>query len=184
MKKFLIAITILFQFSCKQKAEPCHCTETDVVMCSTPFRTFKFTNGKFLAITSAPDSSESKPVYLEFGIYECGADSLTRFYHALEPCLLDFRSDTLFVNRQELLAIGKDFRWVDTTWLIDKYYYDNGKLKTHKALPSYLGYDNAQIDEVLRKFESSEWKTQMTIGSDSAMDKMMQLANNLMIASI
>jgi hypothetical protein len=184
MKKLIIAVFCLFQFSCKQKAETCDCPEIDIVMESTPFEKCNFSNGKSVAITSPPHSTILKRAFSAFGIYECGADSLIRYYGDLELCLIDFSDDTVFISRQEILALGENFGWVDTTWLIDKYYYDNGKLKTHKALPSYLGYDNAQIDEVLRKFESTEWKTQMTIGSDSAMDKMMQLANNLMIASI
>lgn len=147
---------------------------------------FRFTNGRSLAISFFPDTDTvgNNGMISEFVLYEYGQDTSLAFFSAVERCKLSFVKDTLFIERIEPLAIGVGNNFVDTTWLTEKWFYNNdGKPAKSEALSSHFNCDQAKIDAVLSDYLSTRWKTQIETYSDKEQEAMMNLAARLMLIS-
>lgn len=117
---------------------------------------FIFSNGKKVLLCGDVEKQDGKTVYSEFVLYECGRDSIWNFWpvnDGYDYYGIDFSSDTLKLNKQKLLAVGKNRDIILATWLTESVFYSNSNLKRHIKFSSSLKYTQAQIDQTVAEYE-------------------------------
>lgn len=202
MKNLYLLLLLLFtNCASKQQIEVVHEAEKEVVSstgspneecekCTAttvagpePDTAFNFSNGSKLLLCGYSESREGKKIYSEFVLSDCGNDSIIDFWSAVEEYEILFGQDTLQLHKVELLAIGNERELIREKWLTEYFYYDSGKLQRIKKLNPKIKYSQSQIDQSLKEYELTHWKTQIE-GSEEYTEEKMELANRLLIAAV
>ena len=137
---------------------------------------FHFTNGKNIVLCGFRNDETDKINYSEFVLYVCGDKEIVNFWGAVQTCNVQVKNDTLYVEELVNLPNGKNFKFEENIWWINKYYFSGGELKMTSSINNQIKkYDNNEINIVLKEFESTKK------GLD---DNIMVLANKLLICSI
>ncbi|GHA74551.1 hypothetical protein [Pontibacter akesuensis] len=147
-----------------------------------PDTVFTFSNGKKLLICGYSEILDNRKAYSEFILSECGNDSIVDFWGAVEAYEVEYASDTLQLQKIELLAVGDNRTLVKEKWLTEYFYYKEDILQREKKLNSKIGYSQSQIEQTLQEYEHTQWKTQNG-SSEAYTEEKMELANRLMIAA-
>ena len=137
---------------------------------------FHFTNGKNIVLCGFRNDENDIINYSEFALYMCGDKEIINFWDAIQTCNIELNNDTLYVEELVKLPNGKNFKFEDNIWQINKYYFSEGDLKMTSSINKKIKkYDNNEINIVIKEFESTKK------GLD---DNIMVLANKLLICSI
>lgn len=178
-----IVFLIFLNFTARSE---CKCAYSQLVSTRVPSTVFLFANGKEVAVCGFKDIhlSESKAIYSEFIMSECGSDIRIDSGYSTDNIVIYLENDTLFLETQELLAVGKNFKLKPETWLIEHIYYYNDKLYRKKTVNPGLRYTEEQIDATLKLYKKLNQKSQQELKEEKAAKRTMQVANQLMIAAI
>jgi hypothetical protein len=167
-----------------ETAKSCSKCPESIYADNEPKTAFEFSNGKKVLLCGYVEEQNRKKIYSEFVISECGTDSIIDFWSAVESYEVEFEADTLKLVKLKVLAIADSRALERSPWLTENFYYKGNILKRELRLNPKVRYSKNQIDETLKEYESTIWKTQNTSLSEEYNDDKMLLANRLMIAAI
>jgi hypothetical protein len=181
---YLLVVILLIAYS--NSFAECECAKSKFQTNITPGTVFTFSDSKRIAVCGFKDIhiSESQAEYSEFVISECGVDTITGFWGAGENVIIFLDNDTLYLKLQEKLAIGKNFDLIQETWAVEYMYYYNGILQRKKAINPELRYTPDQVKATLKQYNKTKWISQAESKDLVKNERMMQLANQLMIAAL
>ena len=137
---------------------------------------FHFSNGKIIVLCGYRNDETENINYSEFVLYVCGEKEIINFWGAVETCNVKVKNDTLYVEELINLPNGKNFKFEESVWWTDKYYFEGDNLQKKSSINKEIKkYDNDEINIVLKEFESRKK------GLD---DNIMELGYKLFICSI
>jgi len=137
---------------------------------------FHFTNGKNIVLCGFRNDENNIINYSEFVLYVCKDKEIINFWDAMQTCNIELNNDTLYVEELVKLPNGKNFKFEDNIWRINKYYFSGDELKIKSILNEEIKkYDDIEIKTVLKEFEYKQK------GLD---DSIIILANKLFICSL
>lgn len=179
-------LVIIFLLAYFNSFAECECAKSKFQTNLTPATVFTFSGNKRIAACGFKDIHilESQAEYSEFVISECGNDTITGFWGASENVIIFLNNDTLYLKSQEKLAIGKNFDLIQGTWAIEYMYYYNGILQRKKAIDQELRYTPEQVKATLKQYNKTKWIPHAESKDAVKNERMMQLANQLMIAAL
>ena len=155
--------------------ENCECAENDFAGTKTD-TVYQLSNGKRIALCGYRNI-ENKPIdFSEFVLTVCGEKNIIDFWDATETCNLRTIKDTLIVEELINLPTEKNRIYTSTIWNIEKFYFENERLKRNKILNKKIRkYNESEILNTLKEYENADEKID---------DEKMQLVNRLFIATI
>lgn len=89
---------------------------------------FNFSNGKIIVLCGYENPDSKPKTYSEFILAVCGQDTIIDFWDAMMTCRFKVKNDTLLVEHLQYLPTGKDFKYQETVWTIEKIYFNGEKL--------------------------------------------------------
>lgn len=194
MKNFAIAIIIIILSSCTKSSEKgltlainhnpqeknkippqCSCPENDLRTTKAD-TVFTFGNGKKIALCGYRNTEDDPVTFSEFVLAECGKDTVLREWDATITCRVFTKGDTLIAEELYNLPVGKNFEYERTVWWIDKFYFEDGNIKTlplrNDNIPKY---SKGQIKKVLAEYKAATGKLE---------ENTMEMAGKLFIAAV
>jgi hypothetical protein len=164
----------------------CECAKSKWISNLVPNTVFTFSDNRRIVLCGFKnvDIPLSQAEYSEFVISECGIDTVTKFWGPSENVIAFLENDTLHFNYTERLATGANFDLTSTTWAIEYIYYDQGLLHLNKKMNPQLHYTPEQVKTTLAQYSKIKWKTQAETKDEKKAERMMQIANQLMVAAI
>jgi hypothetical protein len=177
MKKLLLIFACATQFFFAQNA-PCNCPG-DIAPTAdkeTPKEIFTFSTGQQIALCGFKEEGETRSVYSEFTLKECGEFDFIDFWGAVFTAIVSFDKDVISIKELKNLPTGKNRTFTDTHWSTETLKYVDGKLVRERSLnPILPRYDEADIDQTLKEYKA---------GSANYKDDVEVLMNQLFVAAI
>lgn len=180
--RLVVILLLVYSYSFAE----CECAKSKFVFNTIPGTVFTFSDSKRIAVCGFKDIHilESQAEYSEFVVSECGIDTITGFWGASENVVIFLNNDTLYLKSQEKLAIGKKFDLIQASWAIEYMYYYNGILQRKKTINPALAYTPEQVKATLKQYNKTKWISHAESKDAVKNERMMQLANQLMIAAL
>lgn len=113
-----------------------------------------------LCMDGNPEVIDGDSVYSETCIYNCNKLDTIHQWWALDPCEVEYRNDTISINKRYLLPIGDSF---DLVWkpffITDVYQVDDTIKKKQYFLLAEDNYTEKEIELVLESYEATDSTT-------------------------
>lgn len=156
MKKLLFIFACSTQLLFAQNA-PCNCPG-DIAPGTppeTPKETFTFSTGQKIVLCGYEEEGETRPVYSEFTLQECGSFDVIDFWGAVFTGSISFNKDIISIKELKNLPTGKGRAFTDTHWSTETLQYTNGKLvRSYSINRTIRKYDKAEIAQTLKEYEA------------------------------
>jgi len=129
-------------------------------------------------------NEEGHKQFSEFILSDCNSLEVFDFWDATLNCILRFSNDTLRIDILGAFAIGENFKFQQLRCYSDVIYFREGKINSHLEMNRTIKFTDEQIRVTLNSYETTKWSALGEPSYEGYGEDKMQLANQLMLATI